>query len=149
VARWPSTEDVLVPDGTESGPFPLARKLALAARIWRRYAAVRLTLRRRPLPDLVADLGRPRHPAAHRYSPICLSRAVNRSLQIGRRRPTCLVNSLVLYRLLREQGDAAELVIGVEPERRSRITHAWVELDGEDVGPPPGRGPHVTLARFG
>ncbi len=44
----------------------------------------------------------------------------------------------MLYRLLREQGDAAELVIGLPKNPADKSAHAWVELDGVDVGPPPG-----------
>jgi Transglutaminase-like superfamily len=136
-------------DVPEKGSLPLAEKLELVARIWSRYAQVRLTVRRRSLPELVAHLRRARRPAPRRYPPVRLSRAVHRSLRLGRRRPTCLVSSLVLFRLLHEQGDGAELVIGLQPEGGDRITHAWVELEGEVVGPPPGRGQHVPLARFG
>ena len=58
------------------------------------------------------------------------------------------MSSLVLYRLLREQGDDAELVIGLPQTPADKDAHAWVELAGRDVGPPPGRGPHEELARF-
>jgi len=54
----------------------------------------------------------------------------------------------VLYRLLREQGDAAELVIGLPKNPADKSAHAWVELDGVDVGPPPGRNGHEQMARF-
>jgi hypothetical protein len=56
---------------------------------------------------------------------------------------------MVLYRLLREQGDDVQLVIGLPLEPRDKDAHAWVEMDGHDVGPPPGRGKHVELARYG
>ena len=52
------------------------------------------------------------------------------------------------YRLLREQGDEPELVIGLPQTAADKDAHAWVELDGVDVGPPPGRGTHEELARF-
>jgi Transglutaminase-like superfamily len=128
---------------------PLSRraKAALALRIWRLYPRVVLGLRREQLPAFVARLGQPgrRRPP---HSPARLSRAVDGSLRLGRRRPRCLVSSLVLYRLLREQGDAAELVIGLPQTPADKDAHAWVELAGTDVGPPPGRGPHQELARF-
>jgi len=124
-------------------------KLALAVRVWISFVRVRIRVRREPLPESVARLGPPGPSAPRRHPPARLSRAVNRSLRIGSRRPTCLVNSLVLYRLLREQGDSAELVIGLLPRGGDRTAHAWVELNGRDVGPPPGRGDHVPLARFG
>jgi hypothetical protein len=58
------------------------------------------------------------------------------------------VNALVLFRLLREQGDAAELVIGLPENPGGKDAHAWVELEGVDVGPPPGRSGHDEMARF-
>jgi len=77
-----------------------------------------------------------------------LSGAVDRSLRLGPFRTRCLFGALVLYRLLREQGDPAELVIGLPEEARDQAAHAWVELGGFDLGPPPGRGTHTELARF-
>jgi hypothetical protein len=77
-----------------------------------------------------------------------LSRAVDKSLRFGSHRPTCLVNALVLFRLLREQGEAAELVIGLPSNATNETAHAWVEINGADMGPPPGRGNHSALARF-
>ncbi len=126
----------------------LATKAWLTLRIWRWTRSVQARLRREPLPQLVADLGRRRSQRARRYSPAALSRAVDRRL--GRRDddPTCLVRSLVLYRLLSEQGDQAEVVIGLPADAVSQAAHAWVELDGRDVGPWPGRGAHVQLARY-
>ena len=58
------------------------------------------------------------------------------------------MSALVLYRLLREQGDEPELVIGLPQTAADKDAHAWVELGGVDVGPPPGRGTHEELARF-
>jgi hypothetical protein len=134
-----------------SRPVRLSRpeQLRLAVRIWLRYAGVRRTVGRKPLPELVAALARPGRPSTLRYRPARVSRAVDRTLKVGRARPTCLVNSLVLFRLLREQGDAAELVIGLPPESGDQRAHAWVELHGEDIGPPPGKGRHEPMARFG
>ena len=100
------------------------------------------------LPLLIERLSRISRPARSRHPARRLSRAVDRSLRIGSRRPTCLVNSLVLFRLLREQGDHAELVIGLPESPTSKDAHAWVELDGREVGPPPGRAGHSQLARF-
>jgi hypothetical protein len=124
-------------------------KIVLATRIWRRYIVVRVLLPREPLPELIRRFGR-RPPQDRRHlSPQVLSRAVHRALQLRRRRPTCLVSSLVLFWILREQGDPAELVIGLPHVPRSKDAHAWVEVDRVDVGPPPGRGTHRPMARFG
>ena len=125
----------------------LGPKVRLASRVWRTYVRVRIGLRRSPLPALVQQLGQApvrgvRHP------PSLLSLAVDRALRLGPLRPRCLTSSLVLYRLLREQDDAAQVVIGLPPQARDHAAHAWVELDGRVVGPPPGRGRHAPIARY-
>ena len=126
----------------------LPEKAILAVRIWAAYLLIRRNVRRVELPLLIERLSRISRPARSRHPARRLSRAVDRSLRIGSRRPTCLVNSLVLFRLLREQGDPAELVIGLPESPTSKDAHAWVELDGREVGPPPGRAGHSQLARF-
>jgi hypothetical protein len=118
----------------------------LALRIWRTGLAVGRRQHREPLPDLVrrlADVG----PLRPRVPPRRLSRATVRALSAGGRPPRCLLAALVLYRLLREQGDPAELVIGLPDDADGPDAHAWVELDGVDLGPFPGRH-HVPLARL-
>lgn len=137
------------PPVSNSPPLTLLEKLRLAHRIWRSYALVRRRVFREPLPELVATLAEPRPFGLSPYPPPRLSRAVHRTLRVGRRRPTCLVSSLVLFRLLREQGDPAQLVIGLPPASKTHEAHAWIEIDGRDIGPPPGRGGHAELARFG
>ena len=135
-----------MPDWSEE-PLGLAARARLALRIWRCYVRVKVGLRRTPLPALVRELGYGVvRPGGH--PPSLLSRAVYRSLRLGPVRPRCLTSSLVLYRLLREQGDAAEVVIGLPAEARDHAAHAWVELGARDVGPPPGRGGHAPIARF-
>jgi hypothetical protein len=125
------------------------RRLALALRIVRCYAVVRRRLSREPLPALAASFGdvpaRGREPIPPRQ----LAWAIDRTLRVGSRRPRCIFNALVMYRLLREQGDDAVLVIGLPREAITKDAHAWVELDGTDVGPPPGRAGHEPMARFG
>ena len=128
---------------------PLTGKIRLALRVWLSFARVQVGMRRRPLPAYAAQLGRPRRLHSPALAPQQLSRAVDRSLRLGAHRPRCLTSALVLFRLLREQGDAAELVIGLPAEPSNHEAHAWVELEGLDVGPPPGRGGHETMARFG
>jgi hypothetical protein len=54
----------------------------------------------------------------------------------------------VLYRLLREDGFEPVLVIGTPQEAESPMAHAWIEVSGYDVGPPPGRGAHQELMRL-
>lgn len=125
----------------------LQPKIRLALHVWRSYARVRIGLRRAPLPAFVRELGAT-DMRGDPHSPALLSLAVHRSLHLGPLRPRCLTSSLVLYRLLREQGARPELVIGLPPDARDHAAHAWVELDERDVGPPPGRGRHSEIARF-
>jgi len=95
---------------------------------------------------LVRHLGIPAH--RRRVPPALLSRAVSRGLRVGPWQPRCLVRALVLYRLLRAQGDAPILVIGLHSTRPSREAHAWVELNGRDIGPAPGANGHRALVRY-
>jgi Transglutaminase-like superfamily len=127
----------------------LSAKARLAARIWRSWVRVRLGVRTEALPELATRLGRSGPRAVPAQPPERLSRAVHRSLRFGPRRPSCLTSALVLFCLLREQGDNAELVIGLPAEPVDHEAHAWVELEGIDVGPPPGRGQCTAMARFG
>lgn len=129
-------------------PLPPHAKVGLALRVWRTYLRVRRAVRRNDLPAAVARLGAIRRASARRYPPAKLSRAVDRALAPLPDDPTCLVRSLVLFRLLREQGDEAEVVIGLPPHPTSHEAHAWVELDGRDVGPPPGRTGHTQMVRY-
>lgn len=134
------------------GPEPVrlttGEKIRLVARIWRCFLTVRLRSSREPLPRFVAKFGQPGQTTARRIAPRRLSGAVAIALHIGPWRPTCLMNALVLYRLLREQGDLAELVIGLPNGSADHRGHAWVELNAVDLGPFLGQHDHVELARF-
>ena len=127
-------------------------KARLATEVWLTFLGVRARMRREPLPGLVARLsGRTRSgpvTGGRGHPPARLSRAVDRALRLGSRRPTCLLSALVLFRLLRLRGEPAQLVIGLPSGARSEAAHAWVEIGGRDVGPPPGRKGHEPLARF-
>ena len=123
-------------------------KVALGARIWWTFVTVTRVERRHPLPQAVARLGVASGRARIRVEPRRLGRIVGRVLRIGWWRPRCLFSALVLYRLLREQGDQAELVIGMPLDRRSKDAHAWVEVGRVDAGPPPGGRGRLPLARY-
>ena len=131
-----------------SGGLGRVAKARLALRVWVLFVSIQGRALRRPIPEYVADLGDPPR-RAERLAPARLRRAVERTLHVGTWRPRCLVGALVLFRLLREQGDPAELVIGLPFEAIGPEAHAWVELDGVDLGPAPGRAGHEALARFG
>lgn len=127
-------------------PLPLLAKVTLLLRVWSAAARVWFLLRRQPVGKVAARVGvlsdRSRQPIA------LLNRAVDRSLRVGSYQPRCLIRSLVLYSLLRSQGDAAELIIGMPVLPTSSDAHSWVELGGQDVGPLPGSRGYAELARF-
>lgn len=135
------------PAGSRARLSALA-KASLALRIWFWFFVVHLDLRTHSLPTIVARLREA--PKAHRaaIAPVRLGHIVVRVLRLGEHRPRCLINALVHYRLLAEQGVQGELVVGLLHESSNQEAHAWIELDGRDVGPPPGRGHHVALARY-
>ncbi len=125
-----------------------AERLDIARRVLLAFAVVGWKVGRVPLPALVATLSEERRRRHRHYPPGRLARAVDRVLRFGPYQPRCLISALVLYRILRDQGDAAELVIGLPTEPQSKDAHAWVEIDGVDVGPAPGRLGHTAMARF-
>jgi len=55
---------------------------------------------------------------------------VNIAAREGVYRPNCLGQSLVLWWLLRQEGIASELRIGVRKQARRFQAHAWVERSG-------------------
>jgi hypothetical protein len=121
----------------------------LTIEIWSSYARVRRAVHRIPLPELVERLESVSGRRVASARPADLSTAVDRRLRWGKRRPTCLVSALVLFRLLRRRGQPAELVIGLPEHAATPAAHAWIELRGRDIGPPPGRNGHLQLARYG
>jgi hypothetical protein len=123
-------------------------RFAFALRVWALFVVVHLELRRYPLPLLVERLGASATAGGRTIEPVRLGWLVTRCLTLGNQRPRCLINALILFRLLREQGDPAELVIGLPEEASNHEAHAWVEVGGVDVGPPPGQAQHLELARY-
>ena len=133
---------------SRTGSLPLVTKAQLAARIGGTFLLVHWRLRRAPLPSVVESFGAPDQEGLPRVEARRLSRIVYGTLHVGPLRPRCLINALVLFRLLRAQGDPAELVIGLPHDARDHEAHAWVEVERVDVGPPPGKGSHEELARY-
>lgn len=132
------------------GRLPLRRKLHVAWRVWRWFVVIQLRLLRPPpLPLLVEDLLRVPSTSRYAISPHRLGRTVHKVLRMGPYRPRCLVTSLIFLRLLSEQGAQPVLVIGLPPQAVNQDAHAWIELEGVEVGPPPGSAGHTELARFG
>lgn len=126
----------------------LPTKAALIVRIWFLFCVVTIGLRRSPLPEFVQRLSKPGRDAGPAVRPRHLGRIVYRVLGVGPVRPRCLISALVLYRLLRAHGVDATIVIGLPQRPKDKDAHAWVEVDGVDVGPPPGRGGHEPLVRY-
>jgi hypothetical protein len=118
-------------------------------RIWVLFFGMVVEVKRRPLPGVVERLQRAEAGARITVEPARLGRIVERVLRVGPWRVRCLFTSLVLYRLLLQQGDRPQFVIGLPREPKDKDAHAWVELDGRDIGPPPGRSGHEELARYG
>ncbi|HQZ21188.1 MAG TPA: lasso peptide biosynthesis B2 protein [Thermoflexales bacterium] len=61
-------------------------------------------------------------------------------------RPSCLVRSLALWWMLRGQGIASEIRIGVRPAQAGKTgidAHAWVELNGQILNDSP-----ATVSQF-
>lgn len=132
-----------------AGSLSLQRKVTIAARTLWWFGVVLVRVRRSPLPGVVERLRRADRVHPPLATPVRMGRIVSRTLKVGPYHARCLYTSMVLFRLLREQGEHPQLVIGLPREPRDKDAHAWVELDGRDVGPPPGRGSHVELARYG
>ena len=130
-------------------PLRLRDKLRLTPHILASYVMVTRDVRRRPLPAVVATLREPARTDRALYAhPRRLGQLVYMVLRFGPLKARCLFTSLVLFRLLREQGDDVELVIGLPREPRDKDAHAWLEIGGVDVGPPPGKGRHEQIARY-
>ena len=122
-------------------------RLRLAIVVASRYVRVRFDLPRIPLPDLVVRYSRAeRH--RHRYPIHTLRRAVDRLLVLPGRPLRCLPRALVMYSLAVEQDHDPRLVVGLPQAGDSYRAHAWVEIDGVDVGPSPGRAGHQPMVAY-
>ena len=96
-------------------------------------------------PAVVARLRRSRGTAAG--SPRAARTHREPLLGVGPFRARCLFTSMVLFRMLRDQGDDAELGIGLPLEPKDKDAHAWVG-SAAATSAPPGRGRHEELARY-
>jgi Transglutaminase-like superfamily len=117
--------------------LPPGQKLRLGLEILITYLEVRVAIRRHPLPDVLVSLRRPPK-SADRRRPLpdgrCdgerLGAAVTRALSPLPTNTLCLMQSLVLLRLLARRGGDAKLVIAVAPEEGVELSaHAWLESD--------------------
>lgn len=130
--------------------MPLFVKPKLVIRIWIWHFIVIVAMRVRPLPNLIDRLSISRASEPGIYAPARLGRVVHRVLRVPPLyEARCIVKSLVLFRLLIKQGVPSEIVIGLVQEPSSHNAHSWIEVNGRDVGPPPGRAGHAEIARYG
>jgi hypothetical protein len=123
---------------TERRLSPLERT-RLAAEILTSYVAVRRALRRAPIVAAVALLRRESHtgvPAAAGAERLKeardLAHAVTRALPLIPADTRCLMQALVLTRLLARREISAKLVIGARTAP-GFFAHAWVEHAGHPV----------------
>lgn len=134
---------------TRTSPLTPLGKVVLVGRIWWCFADSYLQVRHHPLPELMQRLQQETSRGRQALDAKRLGRIVQRALGVGPWQARCLWTSLVLYKLLRAQGDDPQLVIGLPREPKDKDAHAWVEIDGRDVGPPPGASNHEELTRYG
>lgn len=122
------------------------RKLSLAAEIVAAYVEVRWLLRRRGLRSALVALRAPA-PAADAHGGVDTGRqlghAVARTLRVLPANSRCLMQSLVLTKLLVRRGIPTQLVIAVRPGE-SFAAHAWIEHMGQALLPP-GAAPYGQL----
>jgi hypothetical protein len=122
---------------------PLVR-LALIAEILVTYAVTRVLMPRRDIRTLVSACRRRRRRSLPRPVAVAdgswrialrLGNAVDRVLSVLPTDSRCLVQSLVLTRMLSARGIRSTLIIGAH-SAPSFEAHAWVEHDGRAVLPP-------------
>ena len=111
--------------------------LATLGRRVRSYRQIRSMLIALLPPRLDAPAGEPSH--AERIAQM-VQIAAGRSLL----RPSCLDRSLVLWALLRRNGNDADLRIGVRKNGENFEAHAWVELDGRVLNDADSVGQHYA-----
>lgn len=112
-------------------------RVTLAGEILRTYVGVRRSLRRHDLRQVLAELRVGAPPRAD-GEPVDtgrrLGRAVRRTLGVLPTDSRCLMQSLVLTKVLARRGIDTRLVIAVRPGE-SFAAHAWVEHGDEPLLP--------------
>lgn len=126
--------------------MPIRLKVVLAAEIIGVYLRVRWLMRRHDIRSIVAAMRVPSatQPAGlapgsleARLLAVRLGGAVRQTLGLLPADSRCLVQSLVLSRLLSARAIPCTLVIGARSEPQFSA-HAWVEHEGHPVLPPRG-----------
>jgi hypothetical protein len=143
VRRRPGLRRLTVGRAIPTGPMPPSLKATLAAEILATYITARWMMARREIRDVVlATRSRPDQApaAAAQDSEVTAARLGYAVACTLRKLPTdsrCLVQALVLSRMLSERGIASTLVIGARSQPEF-AAHAWVEHDGRPVLSPAG-----------
>jgi hypothetical protein len=123
--------------GLPGGQLGPTERLFLLMEIVLAYARARRTLSRAPIESVVAKL-RSRYPVSSSSTVATLEEAhrmgwaVTRTLAFMPGDTRCLIQSLVLTRLLARRGIPVTLVIGVRTDP-GFLAHAWVEHAGEPI----------------
>lgn len=102
--------------------------MTLATEILAAYASVRWYLWRRDFPEALERIRAVAPCDGDAAADDRLARAVRRTLRLLPADSRCLMQSLVLTRLLARRGRASRLVIGVNPGAAFGA-HAWIERD--------------------
>lgn len=129
-----------------NGPS-VGAKLLWAIQVYWTWAVVLVQIRRTPLPDLIGEMRVPRR-SSPAWTPRRTVANVARLLRFRNRRARCLISSIVGLRMLSMAGYETDVVIGLPNDAADHGAHAWLEVGGRDIGPPPGRGDHVEIARY-
>ena len=130
----------------------LADRLRLSVEILVAYAELLRLLRRNDLPAMVAGARTvrldpaPIGPGADEHATaIRIGRMVNRVVTKLPTDKRCLINSLVVVRMLKHRDIESRVVIGVQSGAEGFRAHAWVEHDERPVLPP---GDYVRLVEL-
>jgi hypothetical protein len=122
----------------ESRPLALPRKAALVIEVLSAYGEARRELRRVGLVAAVAAL-RAVEVEPDGLTPTRLARVVRRTLSPLPVDSRCLMQTLVLTRLLARRGVAGTVILSVSPKPEF-AAHAWIEHEGRALLPPADHG---------
>ena len=123
-----------------AGPLPAAAKPFLIAEILTAYVAMGARMQRADIHAVIASCRQTspprsvpvRAPAERALVAQRLAGAVSQTLSVLPTDSRCLIQALVLTRLLETRAIASTFVIGTQTHPRFRA-HAWVECDGVSV----------------
>lgn len=121
-------------------PLGIRGKLALASEVLAAYLPSYRLLRSKDVEEMVRLARNVLNPATRTGGPVerletlRLGRAVGRTLRLLPTDSRCLIQSLVVTRMLARRSIPSTLVIGVRMEPKFEA-HAWVEYEGRPILP--------------